>query len=144
MISTLYDRDYYLWLVKTAQLLRDSRLSELDIPNLVEEIEDMGKSEKRAVESNLEVVLMHLLKYKYQPAKRTNSWLLTLFEHRRRLDKYLTDSPSLTAHLKAVFADCYNAARKKAAIETELPIETFPEASPFSLEEVLDPDYLPE
>jgi Domain of unknown function DUF29 len=63
----LYDRDYYLWLNQTVKLLQEQRLSELDIPHLVEELEDMGRIEKRAVESNLVVVLMHLLKYQYQP-----------------------------------------------------------------------------
>lgn len=125
MNPALYEQDYYLWLEKTVYLLRNGKLSELDIPNLVEEIEDMGRSEKRAVESNLEVVLMHLLKYKYQPGKRSSSWLLTLFEHRRRINKYLADSPSLKPYLRSVFADCYDAARKKAGIETELPVDTF-------------------
>lgn len=125
-------------------VLRNGKLSELDIPNLVEEIEDIGRTEKQAVESNLDVVLMHLLKYKYQPGKRSNSWLLTLFEHRRRLNKYLADSPSLKLYLRSVFADCYDAARKKASIETELPLDTFPTESPFTPEAVLDIDYLPD
>ena len=66
MTSTLYEQDYYLWLKKTASLLRDGRLSELDIANLLEEIEDMGRSQKQAVKSNLRIVLWHLLKSKYQ------------------------------------------------------------------------------
>lgn len=76
--SVLYEQDYYLWIKNTAQLLQQDRLSEIDIANLIEEIEDIGKSEKRSVESNLEIVLMHLLKYKYQRSKISNSWLLTI------------------------------------------------------------------
>ncbi|WP_250124209.1 DUF29 domain-containing protein [Chroococcidiopsis sp. CCMEE 29] len=138
MNSTLFDQDYYLWLKETAQILQQGRWSDLDIANLVEEIEDMGRSEKRAVERNLEVVLLHLLKHKYQPEKRSNSWLATLFEHRRRLNKYLKESPSLKPYFHSAFADCYNAARKLAAIETGLEIDIFPTESPFTPEEVLE------
>lgn len=142
-MTSIYAQDYYLWLEKTARLLRDGRMSELDVPNLIEEIEDMGRSEKRALRSNLIVVLMHLLKYKYQPQQRTNSWLLTIFEHRRRLRDDLTDSPSLKHYFNEVFRQCYEDARSEAAIETGLPIETFPDQFPFAPEETLNPDYLP-
>lgn len=142
--TTLYEQDYYLWLQKTSNLLRDGRLSELDIPNLIEEIEDMGRSERKALRSNLIVILMHLLKYKYQPEKRSNSWLLTIFEHRRRLRDDFADSPSLKRYFNKVFEQCYQDARISAAIETGLSTETFPEQSPFTPEEVLNMDYLPE
>jgi hypothetical protein len=144
MTSTLYEQDYYLWLEKTSSLLRDGRLSELDIPHLIEEIEDMGRSEKKAVKSNLIIILMHLLKYKYQPEKRSNSWLLTIFERRRRLRDDFADSPSLKRYFDEVFEQCYKDARISAAIETGLPTETFPEQSPFTPEEALNADYLPE
>ena len=88
-------------------LLREHQLSELDIPHLIEEIEDMERSEKRAVESNLVVILMHLLKYQYQPQKRSNSWKGSIREHRRRLRKLLEDSPSLKPYFQAVFHECY-------------------------------------
>jgi hypothetical protein len=143
-ISNLYEQDYYLWLEKTAKLLRDGKLSELDIPNLIEEIEDMGKSEKRAIKSNLVVILAHLLKYKYQPEKRSNSWRLTLLEHRDRLIEYFEDSPSLKLYFQEVFEQCYTKARVYAATETELPVDIFPTESPFSPEEAINPDYLPE
>ena len=141
--STLYEQDYYLWLKQTAFLLRNGKLSELDIANLAEEIEDMGRSEKRAVESNLEIVLMHLLKYKYQPSKRSNSWRYTIFEHRKRLKKAFRDSPSLKRYFNETFSECYQEAKKMASIETGLSIDTFPSESPFSPEETLNPDYLP-
>ena len=144
MTSTLYEQDYYLWLKKTASLLRDGRLSELDIANLLEEIEDMGRSQKQAVKSNLRVVLWHLLKYKYQPSRQSNSWRATIREHRNRLDEDLVDSPSLKRYFTSVFAQCYQKARALAADETGLPSETFPSESPFTPEETLNPDYLPE
>lgn len=144
MTCTLYEQDYYQWLEKTVYLLKNDRLDELDTPNLIEEIEDMGRSQKRAVTSNLRVIFWHLLKYKYQPERRTNSWRLTLFEHRRRLEEDLADSPSLKNYFYEVFSKCYQDARKEAAIETEMPLVTFPEWSPFTPEEVLDLEYLPD
>ena len=93
--NNLYNEDYYLWLQNTVQLLREGKFSEVDAANLIEEIEDMGKSEKRALESNLVVLLLHLLKYKYQPSKRTNNWKSNIREHRRRIRKAFRDSPSL-------------------------------------------------
>ncbi|NJP09348.1 MAG: DUF29 domain-containing protein [Leptolyngbyaceae cyanobacterium RU_5_1] len=142
--NSLYQQDYYIWLEKMAQLLRTGNLKELDRVNLAEEIEDMGKREKRSVESNLEIVLMHLLKYKYQPEQRSNSWRFTLLEHRDRLDKLFRDSPSLRLHCVDVFADCYGRARKKAAVETDLSLDTFPEMSPFTPAEALNVDFLPD
>jgi hypothetical protein len=118
-------------------------LENLDTVNLAEEIEDMGRSEKRAVESNLEILLMHLLKYKFQPQMRSNSWRFTILEHRKRLRKAFKDSPSLKNYLIEVLNDCYEEARQMAATETGLPIERFPLASPFSVDETLDSGYLP-
>ncbi len=142
--TQLYDRDFYLWLQETAQLLRNGDFDRLDIENLVEEIESMGRSNKHAVESNLEVVLMHLLKYKYQPERRSNSWRFTIFEHRDRLSKEFRSSPSLRPYLMSVFEECYRNARKKASIETGSLITTFPPDSPFTSEQTLNEDYLPE
>ena len=141
--SVLYEQDYYLWLTTTANQLKERQLHNLDINNLVEEIESMGRSEKQALQSNLQIVLMHLLKYKYQPEKRSNSWRYTILEHRDRIETSLEDSPSLKAYLLEVFDKCYQKARKKAATETGLPINQFPSQSPFTPKETLDPDYLP-
>ncbi|WP_124977008.1 DUF29 domain-containing protein [Aphanothece sacrum] len=144
MNQNLYDRDYLLWLEKTVQLLTDGKLKELDIPNLIEEIKDMGISQKKALKSNLKVIFWHLLKYKYQPEKRSNSWLSTLFEHRDRLEEDFADSPSLKPFFLENFEQCYQKARKQASIETGLSIETFPINCPFTPEQVLDSEYLPE
>ena len=142
--ATLYDRDYSLWLETTAQQLRKRQLDDLDIDNLAEEIEAMVKSEKRSLRSHLEVVLMHLLKYKYHPQKRTNSWHYTIYEHRDRIEKAFQDSPSLRPYFDTVFEECYKVARKKVAIEMGMEIARFPEVSPFSTVETLDEEYLPE
>ena len=81
----LYERDYHLWLIHTAKLVAENRFAEIDIVSLAEEIEDMGRSEKRAIKSNLRVLLVHLLKYKDQPNKSSNSWRATIREHRLRI-----------------------------------------------------------
>ena len=140
----LYEQDFCLWVEEAVRLLTENRLSELDRENLIEEIGDMGSSQKNALESNLEVVLMHLLKYKYQTDKRTNSWRSTLFEHRRRLHKAFKTSPSLKRYFAEEFNDCYAAARELAAIETGLDINLFPLESPFTHDQSLDKSYLPE
>ncbi|MBC6418752.1 MAG: DUF29 domain-containing protein [Prochloron sp. SP5CPC1] len=142
-ISNLYEKDYYLWLQQTTLLLRNGELSALDIPNLIEELEDMGKKEKRSVYSNLKILLFHLLKYKYQPEKRSHSWKYTIEEHRQRIKEAFEDSPSLQNYCEEIFVTgkCYRDAKKLAVHETGFPENTFPSQCPFSLEEVLAEDY---
>ncbi|MGV2827726.1 DUF29 domain-containing protein [Myxosarcina sp. GI1(2024)] len=142
--NNLYERDYYLWLENTIQLLQAGKFKELDIPNLIEEIKDMSRSEKRAIVSNLRIVLIHLLKYEYQPEKRTNSWRFTIREHRLRLHDLFEDNSSLKNYFVEQFSKSYQNARKLAADETGLPLETFPINAPFSKEQTLDLEYLPE
>jgi hypothetical protein len=142
--SDLYEQDFYLWIQTTAELLKQGRLTELDLENLIDEIETMGRSEKKALRSNLEVVLMHLLKYKYQAEKRSGGWRATIREHRKRLREALEESPSLKPYFGEVFGLCYDDARLLAADETELHPATFPEQSPFTPEQALNPDFLPE
>ncbi|MEH2091335.1 DUF29 domain-containing protein [Nostoc sp.] len=142
--SDLYEQDFYLWIQTTAELLKQGRLTELDLENLIDEIETMGRSEKKALRSNLEVVLMHLLKYKYQAEKRSGSWRATIREHRKRIRQALEESPSLKPYFDEVFELCYDDARLLAVDETELHLATFPEQSPFTPEQALDPDFLPD
>ncbi|TAF10118.1 MAG: DUF29 domain-containing protein [Nostocales cyanobacterium] len=142
--SNLYNEDFYLWIETTAKQLKNGKFAEIDLTNLIEEIESMGRSEKRALKSNLLVVLMHLLKYKFQPEKRSNSWLSTIFEHRRKLKEELTESPSLKTYFSDIFNECYQDARKQASLETGLSLDTFLVDSTFTIEESLNQDYLPE
>ncbi|MEH2380508.1 MAG: DUF29 domain-containing protein [Nostoc sp.] len=142
--SDLYEQDFYLWIQTTAELLKQGRLTELDLENLIDEIETMGRSEKKALRSNLEVVLMHLLKYKYQAEKRSGNWRATIREHRKRLRQALEESPSLKPYFCEVFGQCYDDARLLVADETELHLAIFPEQSPFTPEQALNPDFLPE
>jgi hypothetical protein len=142
-MTYLYDKDYYLWIENTVKLLQQQQFNEIDLINLIEELEDMGRSEKRAISSNLRILLMHLLKYKYQPGKRSNSWLFTIVEHRKRLKILLKTSPSLKGYYNEVFCESYQDARDLASAETGLLINTFAETSPFPPEEVLNENYLP-
>ena len=142
--NSLYEQDFCLWLENTAQLLKNGRLSELDIPNLIEEIEAMGRSEKRAVYSNLKVLLQHLLKYRYQPEKRSKSWKATIREHRQRIKRLFKDSPSLKNYFREIITESYQDASKLAADETGLAVDTFPVELPFTVEEILDAEYLPD
>ncbi len=144
MHTTLYEKDYYLWLEETVQLLREGKLTELDVFNLIEEIEDMGKSEKKAIKSNSRILLMHLLKWKYQPSKRSKSWKSSIIEHRKRIRDSFEDSPSLKVYFADNFNLCYQDARELAAAETGLSIDKFPIESPFSQQDTLKPDYFPE
>jgi hypothetical protein len=106
-LSILYSQDYYLWLETSASLLKQGKFSDLDVFNLVEEIEDMGRSEKRSIYSNLKILLLHLLKYQYQPEKRSNSWKYSIVEHRQTIKKAFQDSPSLKRYYQEIFDECY-------------------------------------
>ncbi|MFN9174199.1 MAG: DUF29 domain-containing protein [Synechocystis sp.] len=136
--KTLYDQDFCLWAETMANLLKTRQLDRLDYENLIEEIEDMSGSQKDALESNLEVLLMHLLKWRYQADKRTNSWRCSIVEHRKRLHKAFRKSPSLKRYFDDVIDEVYNDAREMAAIETMLDLQIFPETNPFSKAEILD------
>ncbi|APB32731.1 hypothetical protein GlitD10_0420 [Gloeomargarita lithophora Alchichica-D10] len=143
-VTTLYEQDFYLWLEQTAELLKTGKFEKLDVRHLLEEIKGMSSSQRQALRSNLEVILMHLLKYKYQSEKRSNSWRFSILEHRFRLEDILEDSPSLGTYLLDVMDKCYTKARKKAVQETGMSMATFPLECPFTAEQVLDEDFLPE
>ena len=141
---SLYERDFCLWLERQAAVLREGRLDGLDVANLLEEIEDMGRSDRKAIKSNLVVVLLHLLKQEFQPKRRSRSWLDSILEHRQRLRDDLAESPSLRSHLDAVFPDAYADARARAIVQTGLSAQSFPQTSPYTLAQTLDPEFLPD
>jgi hypothetical protein len=141
---SLYERDFYLWIEQQAALLREKRLDELDVANLLEEIEWMGRKDKKSIKSNLFIVLLHLLKHEFQPKRRSRSWLDSVLEHRQRLRDDLEESPSLRGHLEAVLPDAYADARARAITQTGMSERAFPRTSPYSLEQALDPEFLPD
>lgn len=143
MDRILYQEDYYGWLQENAQLIREKRFSEIDVENIVEELESMGKSEKRELSSRLTVLLMHLLKWQYQTVKRSTSWRNTIAVQRIDIRELLEDSPSLKSEILDKIAVAYEKAQLAAEIETGIEKQNFPAECPFSLEQILDEEFLP-
>ncbi len=140
---SLYDQDFNLWLSATAQKLREKRFDEIDLDNLIEEIESMGRSDRKAIKSFLRILLEHLLKITYWESERgynLNHWLDEIFNFRYEIADSLEDSPSLKNYLIEVFEPTYQQATKK--VEARLKFKV-PKESPFTLEQVLDPDWFP-
>ncbi len=141
--STLYDQDFYAWANEQAALLRAGRLSEADIEHVAEEIESMGKTEKRELVSRLHVLLKHLLKWQYQPDARGASWQATIRVQRRDLARHMKDNPSLKSKLPEAISDAYGDAVIEAAAETNLAESTFSEACPWTFEQMMAEDFWP-
>jgi Domain of unknown function DUF29 len=141
---SLHDSDFYAWSLEQAALLRAGRLSEADLEAIAEEIESMGKTEKRELVSRLTVLLLHLLKWRHQPTGRGNSWRLSIANARDEIADHLEDNPSLKTVLDDVMASAYRYARRKAAIETELDEEAFPARCRWSFAEAMDEGFWPE
>ncbi|WYL98590.1 MAG: DUF29 domain-containing protein [Gloeotrichia echinulata DVL01] len=140
---TLYETDYLQWIEITIKKLQSQDYKNVDWENLIEEITDMGRSERKSLKSNFIVILVHLLKWQFQPEKRSGSWEGSIIEHRRRVKEALDDSPSLKPYLENIFAECYTQAVKQAKAETGLPLESFPVISPYELSKVTDDEFLP-
>ena len=142
--SVEYERDFYAWALHNAQLLYEGQLSEIDRIHIAEELESMGHRDKRELISRLIVLITHLLKWQFQPEKRSKSWKNTLFEQRSQLQLILEDSPSLKYQLDERVNKAYLNALKTAMNETDLPESTFPSDCPYMLEQLLDETFYPE
>ena len=138
----LYDQDFVEWTKCAAQALREGRLQQPDLDFVAEEIEDMGKRYQHAVENNMRVLIHHLLKWHFQPAKRTSSWRRSIVEHRGRLELLFRDSPSLENLVASMLEDIYRKAVRNARVETGL--ESFPEHCPWTLDEILRTEFFPD
>ncbi|MFM5980707.1 MAG: DUF29 domain-containing protein [Sphaerospermopsis kisseleviana] len=142
----LYDQDFYLWIQTTVKLLSEGKLEQLDIENLIEEIDSIGRREKKELKTRLIVLIEHLLKLQYWTEEKdynARGWRNTVVEQRRQIAYSLADSPSLKSILNDVFLECYQDARNDTLRKYELPSELFPEDSPFSLLDILNADFLP-
>ncbi|WP_194300495.1 DUF29 domain-containing protein [Acetobacter farinalis] len=144
MSSTLYDHDFYAWTNEQAGLLRAGKLSKADLEHIAEEIESMGKSEKRKLISRLTVLLLHLLKWEFQPMRRGASWRLSIANTRDALTDHLADNPSLRSVLEASVETAYRRARRDAALETGLSENTFPSTCPWLFNQMMDENFWPE
>ena len=140
---TSIDDDFALWAAEQAALLRAGRFDKLDLSNLAEELESLGRGDKYEILHRLEVLTTHLLKWEFQPEKRTNSWRSTIREQRTRIQDLLEESPSLGPHPAAVLSRAYVIGLNDAITETGLPERSFPETCPYTIEQVLDVDFLP-
>jgi hypothetical protein len=139
-----YDTDFYAWAQQQAQALRAQDWGALDLKHLAEEVEDLRKTERRAVRSQLRLILSHLLMWVYEPEKRTESWRSTIANGRILVQEDLEDLPSLAPELETLAAWAYPRARRDAVKDTSLPLATFPEVCPWSVEQVLAEDFWPE
>ena len=144
--TPLYEQDFYAWTQEQGALLRDRKTEALDYVNLAEEVESLGKSQQHALESRLEKLVLHLLKWPYQLEKRLQgqSWQRTILEQRRRIDRLLQQNPSLRPTVPAVIEDSYAYIRKRTSLETRLPLTTFPDTCPWGASQILDDDFWPD
>lgn len=142
--ATPYSADVHQWAMEQSSHLRAGQLDMLDLENLAEEIESLGRSEKREIESRLTVAIAHLLKWQFQPEKRKGGWQATIKLPRNRLGKLLRENPSLKKYPQEVLADAWLESRLKAAEETSIDFEAFPENCPFTIEQILDDGFLPQ
>jgi hypothetical protein len=141
---TGYEADFYAWLNEQATLLRAGRLASIDAENIAEELESMGRSEKRELISRLQVLLLHLLKWQFQPERRGVSWEVSITNTRRQLSDHLADNPSLKARKSEFIEITYPRARDDARAETNLPPTTFPTTCPWPWDQIIDEGFWPE
>lgn len=141
--DSLYDRDLALWSLEQARLLEQRRFAELDLQNLIDEVRAVSSSDKGEIRNRHEVLVAHLLTWRYQPGWRTPAWERTIREQRRALSNFVEDSPSLQRYPADVLSRVYPAGHAQAADESGIDFTLFPGVSPFTIEQVLDGEFLP-
>lgn len=139
-----YNRDFYAWALHNAELIRRGKLSEVDLENIAEEIESMGKSDKRKLINRLALLIAHLLKWQFQPGRRGNSWKYTIKEQRIKIKDLLEDSPSLKHELESKLAHAYEQAVIIAVKQTSLEESNFPKQCLYTIEQCFDDQFFPE
>lgn len=143
-MSNLYETDFHAWARQQAALLRGGRLADADIAHIAEEIESMGRGEKRELVNRLVILLVHLLKWRHQPSRRGNSWRLSIKEQRLRLASHLDDNPSLGTLLDQAVAEAYRLALIETERQTGLPEASFPATCPHAFEQMMDTGFWPD
>ncbi|HEY9848026.1 MAG TPA: DUF29 domain-containing protein [Leptolyngbyaceae cyanobacterium] len=142
--TSLYETDFYAWTQQQISLLKSQQWHELDTNNLIEEIETLGRKERQELRNRLGILLGHLLKWQFQPDKRTNSWVGTIREQRIQIKLLLKDSPSLKPYLDEIFFIAYELGLALAIRETNLGEKVFPEVCPYTPEQTMNPEFLPD
>lgn len=140
----LYETDYCGWLFSQRDKIERGEVNTIDRAHLIEELGDLGRREQRAVQSQLTRLLVHLLKWRYQPNQRSGSWRATIREARKQIHRLISESPSLQPNVNYWLGIAYDDARELASDETGLPLDEFPEELPFTDRQILDPDFLPD
>ena len=140
----LYETDGFAWAAREAALLRERRFGESDIANIIEEIESVGRSERRSIVSSYRLIQMHLLRWEHQKERRTRSWWITINRERGTLEMDEARNPSLAKNPIPQVVEAYGHAKSDAADETGLPLSTFPAECPYTVEQLRDRDFLPE
>lgn len=143
-MSKLYEADFHSWAMSQADAAKRRSANELDWDHVAEELEALGASEERELHSRYVILLQHLLKWLYQPAGRTRSWRATIGEQRRALARHLKRNPGLKSLEAEEFTAAYIDARGRASAETDLDEATFPETSPFTMDDAKNLDWLPD
>lgn len=136
--TTLYDQDFYAWTQRQVELLRSGQLGELDVENLIEEIESLGRQERQELRNRLGVLLGHLLKWHYQPEARSKSWVYTIKEQRREIQHHLKENPSLKPYLNEAIVIGYEKGLDLVGRETPLYPEQLPQSCPFSEADIFE------
>jgi hypothetical protein len=142
-MSLHYETDFYAWTREQADLARRGSVNALDLTNIAEELESMGRSERRALASQLERLMAHLLKWRYQPDRRSRSWRRSIRDSRRQIERLLTDSPSLAGEMPTLIEAEWQPATRWASDETGIDQRAFPADCPWSEAELLDPAFAP-
>jgi len=139
-----YEQDFYSWLCHNISLLREGRLSEADVENIAEELDGMSKSQQRELISRLKILFIHLLKWQFQPDRRSNSWKGTIVEQRSQIRQLLKISPSLKNRIDEKIVDAYTDAVEYASLETGIPQSDFPQTCPYFFEQAVDKNFYPD
>jgi Domain of unknown function DUF29 len=142
-ISSLYTTDFYAWTQEQVSLLRNHQWSQIDLQNLIEEVESLGKQQRQELRNRLSILIGHLLKWQFQPQHRSRSWLANLRIQRLDTIELLEENPSLKSYLEEVVGKAYLKGVELAIRETDLPGRTFPADCPYSLTEILDDGFYP-
>ena len=142
----LYETDYSLWVQETVKQLQDKDFNALDLENLIEEISDLSRRDRKKLKNLLRRLFEHLLKLKYWESeiqRNERHWQSEILNFRQQIQDEIEDSPSLKPYLQQILNECYQDARKLASIASTLALDVFPEVPIANLEQVLDEDWLP-
>jgi hypothetical protein len=140
---SLYEHDYYTWALRQADALKDRRAEILDWENLAEEVGDLARRERRELVNRLNVLLAHLLKWQFQPGRRSRSWEATIAVQRAEIRQHLRDNPGLKPSIPTVLADAYETARIEVAVRLARQSQP-PQTCPWSFEQIMDERFRPE